>query len=256
MAAAVTQRRSAGRPAGRTQVRPAAARRQPDRQRRGTGREAARWPAEGAPRRLGAGAPTGAELVGAGLSWDVAVFLIVVLVAAGRGGILGGGGHGASTVLFGRLAFVVPVALLLVAAVTTVFERQALRRSYLGRWALLVFLFGLFLLVRGRAAAVRRSHGAGTFVRGRVRGRAGGLGEAFYVAVPRAGRARSAWPSSAGWPCWPASASPTGMTAAHWLGTKRARSRGERRRVTTAAERTALERGARRLGRPGSASGR
>ena len=102
----------------------------------------------------------------------MAVFLFVVLLAGGAGGVLGRGSAAGLGFAFGRLALVVPLALLGM-AIATVFE-ISLRRSY---WFVgaLIFLFGLFLLVAAGAPPFggprRRPVRAG-----RVRGPVGGAG--------------------------------------------------------------------------------
>ncbi len=109
--------------------------------------------------------------------FGAAVFLTFVLVAGGRGGYVGEAVQTGLTFLFGRLAFLIPAALFVLAA-TTVFEVK-LRRSYLFL-GVMVFLFGLFLLV---AAGVPPfgGHETDTFVRSVFETRAGALGEAIYA---------------------------------------------------------------------------
>ncbi len=109
--------------------------------------------------------------------FGIAVFLAFVLIAGGRGGYVGEAVETGLTYLFGRLAFLIPTALI-VFAVTTVFEVK-LRRSYLFAGAM-VFLFGLFLLV---AAGVPPfgGHDEATFVRSVFETRSGALGEALYA---------------------------------------------------------------------------
>ena len=107
----------------------------------------------------------------------VAVFLFVVLLAGGSGGVLGRGVAAGLTFAFGHLALVVPLALLGL-AVTTVMS-VSLRRSYLFL-GIVVFLFGLFVLVAAGATPFG-GHGADYFVSAEFKGRAGGLGEAFYA---------------------------------------------------------------------------
>ena len=109
--------------------------------------------------------------------FGVAAFLIFVLIAGDKGGFVGRGVHAGLIFAFGALAFLVPLALLIL-AVTTVFEIK-LRRSY---WfaGSMVLLFGLFLLV---AAGVPPfgGHGEATFLRADFEVRAGGLGEALFA---------------------------------------------------------------------------
>jgi len=108
----------------------------------------------------------------------IAVFLLFALIGTEKGGVVGRAVDTALSFAFGRLAFLLPVALIAV-AVTTVFEMK-LWRSYRFAGAL-VFLFGLFLLVAGGAPPFG-GHGNDVFVRAEFETRAGGLGEAFYAA--------------------------------------------------------------------------
>jgi DNA segregation ATPase FtsK/SpoIIIE, S-DNA-T family len=107
----------------------------------------------------------------------VGVFLFVVLLSGGAGGVLGRGSAGGLAFAFGHMALVVPIALL-VMAVVAVFD-VTLRRSY---WFVggLIFLFGLFLLVAAGAPPFG-GHSADYFVRAEFEGRSGGLGEAVYA---------------------------------------------------------------------------
>jgi DNA segregation ATPase FtsK/SpoIIIE, S-DNA-T family len=107
----------------------------------------------------------------------IAVFLFVILLAGGTGGVLGRGTAAGLRLAFGTLALVVPIALLSL-AVTTVFD-VTLHRSY---WFIgaLVFLLGLFLLVAAGAPPFG-GHAADYFVRSEFEGRAGGLGEGVYA---------------------------------------------------------------------------
>jgi S-DNA-T family DNA segregation ATPase FtsK/SpoIIIE len=109
----------------------------------------------------------------------VAVFLFVVLLSGGAGGVLGRGTAAALTFAFGQLALLVPLALVLV-AVTTVFDTR-LWRSY---WFIggFVFLLGLVLLVAAGAPPFG-GHGLGYFTAAEFESRAGGLGEALYAAL-------------------------------------------------------------------------
>ncbi len=109
--------------------------------------------------------------------FGVAVFLAFVLLAGGRGGYVGEAVQTGLTFLFGRLAFLIPTALIVLAA-TTVFEVK-LRRSYLFA-GVMIFLFGLFLLV---AAGVPPfgGHDGDTFLRAVFETRSGALGEALYA---------------------------------------------------------------------------
>ncbi len=107
----------------------------------------------------------------------IAIFLFVVLIAGGAGGVLGRGSAAGLGYAFGHLALVIPV-LFVVFAVTTVLN-VSLRRSY---WLIggILFLFGLFLLVAAGAPPFG-GHGADYFVSAEFKGRAGGLGEALYA---------------------------------------------------------------------------
>ncbi len=113
--------------------------------------------------------------------FGVAVFLIFVLIAGDRGGFVGRGVHAGLMLAFGRLAFLVPLTLLIL-VVTTVFEIK-LRHSYWFAGAL-VFLFGLFMLV---AAGIPPfgGHAEAGFVRADFEVRAGGLGEALFALFHR-----------------------------------------------------------------------
>ncbi len=113
--------------------------------------------------------------------FGVAVFLFVVLLAGGTGGVLGRGVAAGLTFAFGHLALVVPIVLLGL-SVTTVLE-TGLRHSYWFAGAL-VFLFGLFVLVAAGAPPFG-GHGVDYFSRAEFEGRAGGLGEAFYALLRR-----------------------------------------------------------------------
>ncbi len=148
----------------------------------------------------------------------VAVFLFVVLLSGGAGGVLGRGSAAGLTFAFGQLALVVPLVLILVAA-TTVFDVR-LWRSY---WFIggLVFLFGLFLLVAAGAPPFG-GHSAGYFASAEFEGRAGGLGEAVYAALH--GLTGTAGVAIIGWLTVVAGfCVATGMTVARMTsGTKRA----------------------------------
>ena len=78
--------------------------------------------------------------------FGVAVFLLFALIGTEKGGVGGRAVETALSFAFGRLAFLLPIAMIVV-AVTTVFEMRPWRSS---RFAgVLVFLFGVFLLVAG-----------------------------------------------------------------------------------------------------------
>jgi S-DNA-T family DNA segregation ATPase FtsK/SpoIIIE len=127
--------------------------------------------------RAKAAAPRHRREIAALVLLGVAVFLFVILLAGGAGGVLGRGSASGLGFAFGHLALVVPIVLL-VMAVTIVFDVK-MRRSY---WLAggLVFLFGLFLLVAAGAPPFG-GHGVDYFVRTEFRGRSGGLGEAIYA---------------------------------------------------------------------------
>jgi len=148
----------------------------------------------------------------------VAVFLFVVLLSGGAGGVLGRGSAAGLGFAFGHVALVVPIALL-VMAVTTVLEVRV-RRSYVFAGAL-VFVLGLFLLV---AAGVPPfgGHSADYFVRAEFEGRSGGLGEAVYALLH--GLAGTVGVAIIGWVAVVAGFSlATGMTVGRLAtGTKRA----------------------------------
>ena len=157
------------------------------------------------------------EMVGL-VMYAVAVFLFVVLLAGGAGGVLGRGSAAGLTFAFGHLALIVPIALVVLAA-STIFE-ITIRRSYLFVGAL-VFLFGLFVLVAAGAPPFG-GHTAATFVRAEFEGRAGGLGEAVYALLH--GLVGALGVGIIGWVAALAGVSlATGMTAARMAhGTKRA----------------------------------
>jgi S-DNA-T family DNA segregation ATPase FtsK/SpoIIIE len=113
--------------------------------------------------------------------FGVAVFLMVALYARESSGA---GGHGVRTGLvfvFGRLAFLMPLALTSVAATLVLQKRFWSTYRFVG---VLVFLVGLFLLVAAGGPPFA-SHGVETFVRLEFETRAGGLGEALYAALHR-----------------------------------------------------------------------
>ena len=108
----------------------------------------------------------------------IAVFLLFALIGTEKGGVVGRAVETALSFAFGRLAFLLPIAMIAV-AVTTVFEMRPWRSS---RFAgVLVFLFGVFLLVAGGVPPFG-GHGDDAFVRAEFETRAGGLGEAFHAA--------------------------------------------------------------------------
>ncbi len=124
------------------------------------------------------------ELVGLA-ALGLAIFLIFVLLAGERGGVVGRlAGDGLGVVL-GRLAFLVPLGLL-VAAVLLVFEVRLRWRSV---WAIgaALLVIGLLLLVSAGFPPLGDEHGPLTFVREAYRLRAGWVGEVAYVAGLRLG---------------------------------------------------------------------
>ncbi len=104
-----------------------------------------------------------------------------VLIAGGTGGFVGEAVAAGLTYLFGRLAFLVPIALIAL-AVTKVLGIKVWRSYWFA--GAMVFLFGLFLLV---AAGVPPFGGReeATFVRPALESASGALGEALYVLFHR-----------------------------------------------------------------------
>ena len=142
-----------------------------------TGAGAKKVPARDKGKRRGQSSQRTREIVALVLL-GIAVFLLFALIGTEKVGVVGRAVDTALSFAFGSLAFLLPIALIAV-AVTTVFEMK-LWRSY--RFAgVLVFLFGLFLLVAGGAPPFG-GHGEDIFVRAEFEARAGGLGEAFYAA--------------------------------------------------------------------------
>jgi len=161
----------------------------------------------------------------------VAIFLVFVLIAGERGGFVGRGVHAGLVFAFGRLAFLVPLALLIL-VVTTVFETK-LRHSYWFAGAM-VFLFGVFLLVAAGFPPFS-GHSEANFVRADFEIRAGGLGEAVFALFHRL--VGSVGVGIVGWVTFLAGLSlATGVTARRLgRGTKRAA-----RAVRSSAERSTL----------------
>lgn len=108
----------------------------------------------------------------------LAAFLIFSLVATDLSGVVGRAVRAGLAFAFGRLAFLVPVAL--VAAAVMVLLGARLGGVRLA--GVLVFIFGLFLLVGG-AVPPFGTHGPELFVRDEFETLAGGLGEGLYAAV-------------------------------------------------------------------------
>ncbi len=113
--------------------------------------------------------------------FGVAVFLLFVLIAGNSGGFFGRGVNSGLVFAFGRLAFLLPVALLAL-AVTTVLEIKLRHSLWFG--GAMVFLFGLFVVTASGFVPVG-SHGAGVFARAVYETRAGALGEAVYALLFR-----------------------------------------------------------------------
>ncbi|MCL5735378.1 MAG: DNA translocase FtsK [Actinobacteria bacterium] len=113
--------------------------------------------------------------------FGLAVFCLFVLVAGGTGGVVGRGLNAGVIFAFGRLAFLLPLFLLALAA-TTVLAIKLHRSLWFG--GAMVFLFGLLVLVASGFMPVG-SHGEDTFVRAVYETRAGALGEVIYAILFR-----------------------------------------------------------------------
>ena len=111
--------------------------------------------------------------------FGIAAFLLFVLTASEKGGVVGRGVGAGLDYAFGRLAFVIPLAFI-AAGILIVFAVKVTRS--LRFWGVIVFLVGLFLLMGG-AVPPFGDHGGGLFVRVDFEERAGALGEAFYAGV-------------------------------------------------------------------------
>jgi len=107
----------------------------------------------------------------------VAVFLIFSLVATDLSGLVGSAVRTGLAFAFGRLGFLVPTALVVIAAMV-VLEAKPTKKRLAGA---LVFLFGLFLLVGG-AVPPFGTHGPELFAKDEFKSLAGGLGESLYAA--------------------------------------------------------------------------
>ena len=161
----------------------------------------------------------------------VAVFLIFCLGATDKAGVMGRGIESGLVYVLGKLAFLVPLALIAV-GVTTVFSYK-LRRSlrFLG---VMIFLLGLFLLMGGGVPPFGH-HGEQLFVRTAFEGKAGAVGEVLYSGVH--GLLGIVGVGILGWVLELAGFSlVTGMTA-RWVG---GRTRSAAQAVKTTAERTAI----------------
>ncbi|MHB8870035.1 MAG: FtsK/SpoIIIE family DNA translocase [Thermoleophilia bacterium] len=110
-----------------------------------------------------------------------AAFLSYALVARETGGFLGDVGGTALTVSLGRLAFLLPLAVLVVAAWLVL--DFPLRWSSVWAWGVAVCVVGLGLLTAAGFPPIGSGHQTATFVRTVYEGRAGWLGEAAYVAT-------------------------------------------------------------------------
>lgn len=108
--------------------------------------------------------------------FGVAVFLVFVLVAGAKGGLAGEAVATGLTYLFGKLAFLVPAALIAL-AVTTVLGVKVWRSYWFA--GAMIFLFGLFLLVAAGVPPFGAREEA-TFVRPMFESASGALGEALY----------------------------------------------------------------------------
>lgn len=110
-----------------------------------------------------------------------AAFLSYVLVARETGGFLGDVGGSALTVALGRLGFLLPLALLGVAAKLVLDFR--VRWSSVWVWGIAACVAGIALLTAAGFPPVGSGHQASTFVREVYEHRAGWLGEAAYAAT-------------------------------------------------------------------------
>jgi DNA segregation ATPase FtsK/SpoIIIE, S-DNA-T family len=113
----------------------------------------------------------------------LAVFLSVVLLLGGEGGVLGDVSRAALATILGRLAFIFPLALLAAAAVL-VFE---LRPRLLSGWAagLVLVVLALLLLVAAGFPPLGEEHGPDSFVAEDYRARAGWAGELLHEGLFR-----------------------------------------------------------------------
>ena len=119
--------------------------------------------------------------VAALVMFGVAIFLFFVLVAGAKGGFVGRGANTGLHVVVGRLAFLLPVALLGL-AVTTVLEFKLRRAPWFA--GILLFLFGLVVLMAGGFPPVG-GHEAAGFVRLSYEARSGAIGEVLYALLHR-----------------------------------------------------------------------
>lgn len=110
-----------------------------------------------------------------------AAFLSYVLVARETGGFLGDVGGSALTAALGRLGFLLPLALLAVAAKLVLEFR--VRWNSVWVWGVVACVAGIALLTAAGFPPVGSGHQASTFVREVYEHRAGWLGEAAYAAT-------------------------------------------------------------------------
>lgn len=111
----------------------------------------------------------------------IAVFLTFVLVVGTGGGVLGGAAAGALEVALGRLAFLVPVALLALAVVLMGRVRVSPAGAVVA--GSILILLSLFILLAGGFPPFGPPHPAAEFVSGVYRLRGGWVGEVLYVGV-------------------------------------------------------------------------
>lgn len=147
----------------------------------GKGRSDTRKKPAGAPDRGGAGNAWGrhrAELVALGCL-GLALFLSYVLVAGQTGGYLGEVGGGALTAILGRLAFLLPLALLAVAA-RLILEFRV-RWGSVWVWGVVALVVGLTVLAAAGFPPFGLGHSPEIFERSVYETRAGWVGEAMYA---------------------------------------------------------------------------
>ncbi|MHB9148710.1 MAG: FtsK/SpoIIIE family DNA translocase [Thermoleophilia bacterium] len=123
-----------------------------------------------------------AELVALGCL-GLAVFLSYVLVAGQTGGYLGEVGGGALTAMLGRLAFLLPLALLGVA--TRLILEFKVRWGSVWVWGVVALVVGLIVLAAAGFPPFGSGHSPETFERSLYETRAGWVGEAVYAGAHR-----------------------------------------------------------------------
>jgi DNA segregation ATPase FtsK/SpoIIIE, S-DNA-T family len=111
----------------------------------------------------------------------LAVFLSVVLLLGGEGGALGDLSRGVLATLLGRLAFLLPLALLAAAAVLLFELRVPVLSGWAGGAALL--LLSLLVLVAAGFPPFGEEHGGAAFVAEEYRSRAGWIGELLHTGL-------------------------------------------------------------------------